>query len=145
MITVMIKTTCLSAIGLLLVMTYLSAPFEAQAAQWEQVGYGTLQDGSRFDVYVDTLTIVRIGDTVRFWQGHVFYKEQELPSGAPYMRVSIERQGNCAEKADKNIQAIFYARNGSVVKNYTEDEALKPAGTDTIRSEVLNFVCAYKN
>lgn len=145
MVTVMIKTTWLCAIGLLLIMIYLHAPFEARAAEWEKVGYGTLQDNGRFDVYVDTATVVRIGDTVRFWQGHVFYKEQQLPSGVPYMRVSIERQGNCTEKTDKNIQAIFYARDGSVIKNYKDDSASKPACPDTIRSEVLNFVCAYKN
>ncbi len=139
------KATCISALGLLFAAVLLVPAYSVQAAEWEQVGYGTLQDNSRFDVYVDTRTIVHIGDIVRFWQGHVFYKEQQLPSGALYMRVSIERQGNCAEKTDKNIQAIFYARDGSVIKNYKEENALKSAGPDTIRSEVLEFVCAYKN
>lgn len=139
------KATFLYTVSLLLASVLLIQAYSVQAAEWEQVGYGTLQDQSRFDVYVDTRTIVHIGDIVRFWQGHVFYKDQPLPSGAAYMRVSIERQGNCAEKTGKNLQAMFYARDGSVIKNYKEENALKPAGPDTIGSEVLEFVCAYKN
>jgi surface-adhesin protein E len=145
MITVMNKATLLTAVGLLLVSMFLVSATSVQAADWEQVGYGTLQSGSRFDVYVDTRTILHIGDKVRFWQGHVFYTEQQLPSGAPYMRVSIEREGDCVEKSDKSLQAIFYARDGSVLKNYNEGNALKPAGPDTIRRQVLEFVCTYKN
>ena len=145
MITLMHKATYLSAVSVLLAALFLVPAHSVEASDWEQIGYGTLQDDSRFDVYVDTRTIVRIGDKARFWQGHVFHSEQPLPSGASYMRVSIERQGDCVEKSGKNIQAIFYAGDGSVIKNYNEDNALKPASQDTIGREVLEFVCAYKN
>jgi len=139
------KATCLYSVLVVLAALFLVPAHFVEASDWNQIGYGTLQDKSRFDVYVDTRTVIRIGDKVRFWQGHVFYTERQLPSGASYMRVSIERQGDCVEKSDKNIQAIFYARDGSVIKNYDEDNAVKPAGPGTIRREVLEFVCTYKN
>ena len=114
------------------------------AADWQQIGYGTLQ-GQRFDVYVDPGTVLRVGDKVRFWQGHVFYGDQELPSGVRYMRVSIEREGNCVEKTGRNLQAIFYGRDGSMVYNYTVDDTLETSSPDSINIKAVQFACAYSN
>ena len=133
-----------SYIRLFAALVFLSLPIFAGADEWRKIGYGTLEDGAKFDVYVDTDSIIEIGDKVRFWQGHVFYKEQPLPSGGRYMRVSIERVVDCAGNSDSNVQAIFYGRDGSVVYNYKDDIQLEPLGPDTIRQSVRQFVCAYR-
>ena len=124
-----------------LLMTQLNL---AHAADWQQIGYGTLE-GQRFDVYVDPGTVLRVGDKVRFWQGHVFYGDQVLPSGVRYMRVSIEREGNCVEKTGRNLQAIFYGRDGSMVFNYTVDDTLETSSPDSINIKAVQFACAYSN
>lgn len=139
----MYKTTFKSAVSLLFAAVFLVPAYSVEASDWKQIGYGTLQGGSRFDVYVDTRTILHIGDKVRFWQGHVFHTEQPLPSGSRYMRVSIEREGDCVEKSDKSLQAIFYARDGSVVYNYSGNNTLKPASPDSVSLEALEFACTY--
>ena len=138
------KASILSAVGLIVSVVLLFSANPLRAQEWDKVGYGSLGQDGRFDVYVDTRTILRVGDKVRFWQGHVFYSEQKLPSGAGYMRVSIEREGDCKEMSDASLQAIFYARDGSMVTNYSGDSAHKPSGSDTIRRRALEFVCNYK-
>lgn len=134
----------LSAIILLFMTACLFSPFMARGAEWRQVGYGTLEDKTRFDVYVDTDSILDIGGKVRFWQGHVFYSVQPLPTGGGYMRVNIERVVDCAHSSDSNIRAIFYGGDDTVLQNYEEDILLKPVGSDTIRQGVLRFVCEYE-
>ena len=139
------RAPLLASAGLFYVAVLLVLASSLKAQEWQQIGYGTLDENTRFDVYVDTRTILHVGDRVRFWQGHVFHSEQPLPEGASYMRVSIEREGDCAERSDRNVRAIFYAKDGSVAQNYSEDGVMKPTGKDTIRARVLEFVCSYKN
>lgn len=128
--------------ALVLIAIFLTMPSLANASDWQQIGYGTLS-GTRFDVYVDPKSVLRVGDKVRFWQGHVFYIDQTLPSGTNYMRVSIEREGNCAENTGKSLQAIFYGRNGSMVYNYTADDSHKQSSPDSIDVKAVQFACAY--
>lgn len=133
-----------SYIRLFIALVFLSLPNFSEAADWRKVGYGTIEDAAKFDVYVDTDSIIEIGDNIRFWQGHVFYAVQPLPTGGEYVRISIERVVNCAQSSDSNVQAIFYGRDNSIIHEYKDDIHLEPAGPDTIRLGVLRFVCEYK-
>lgn len=127
----------------ILVITILSAASQTVgASDWQQIGYGTL-DGVRFDVYVDPKTVLRVGDKVRFWQGHVFYIDQTLPSGSRYMRVSIEREGDCAQNTGRNLQAIFYGRDGSMVYNHTLDDSHKQSSPDSIDIKAVQLACYF--
>lgn len=128
--------------ALILIAIFFIMPSLANASDWQQIGYGTL-NGTRFDVYVDPKSVLRVGDKVRFWQGHVFYIDQTLPSGVRYMRVSIEREGNCAENTGRSLQAIFYGRDGSMVYNYTADDSHKQASPGSIDVKAVQFACAY--
>jgi hypothetical protein len=119
----------------------------AAGAVWQPVGFGTMSDSTRFRVFVDTESIESYGGKVRFWQGHVFYEEQPLPSGASFVRVSISRVVDCDQRSDSNLEAIFYGPAGDVVDKYgaqvaMQFNAVKP---DTISEAVLNYVCDYVN
>ncbi|HML96072.1 MAG TPA: hypothetical protein PKC29_11665 [Thermodesulfobacteriota bacterium] len=115
----------------------------ARSVEWTPVGYGTLDDSSRFDVFIDTGSIKTEGGKTRFWQGHVFYEEQPLPSGKSYIRITIGRAVDCATGTDSNLEAVFYAPDGSIVDNYSAGGAseFKPVIPETISEAVLGFVC----
>lgn len=119
----------------------------ARSVEWTPIGYGTLEDSSRFDVFIDTQSIRTVNGKTRFWQGHVFYEEQTLPSGKSYIRVTIGKSVDCASRTDSNVEAVFYAPDGSVVDNYTAGAAseLKPVVPETISEAVLGFVCGSLN
>ncbi|MEQ9617954.1 MAG: hypothetical protein RIG61_02140 [Deltaproteobacteria bacterium] len=121
-------------------------PFVAASVEWKLLGYGTLDDSARFDVFVDTETIRDLNGNIRFWEGHVFYSEQPLPSGGSYLRVSILRIVHCGEKSDSDLEAVFYGSDGSVVDRFAARGAggLKPVDAGTIRGAVLEFVCDYQ-
>lgn len=124
----------------------LSAEAGAAGAAWQPVGFGTMGDSTRFRVFVDTGSIQAYGEKVRFWQGHVFFDEQRLPSGASFIRVSISRVVDCVQRSDSNLEAIFYGPAGDVVYKYTaksgamQFDTVKP---DTISAAVLHYVCDY--
>jgi len=128
---------------------FLAAAFSAAAGpaalsvEWTPVGYGTLEDSSRFDVFIDTQSIRTVDGKTKFWQGHVFYEEQPLPSGKSYIRVTIGKAVDCATRTDSNVEAVFYAPDGSVADNYTPGSAseFKPVVPETISEAVLGFVC----
>lgn len=132
--------------GLLIAGTaILSTAQGATGVAWQPVGFGTMSDSSRFRVFVDTGSIQTYGGKVRFWQGHVFFDEQLLPSGASFMRVSISRVVDCVQMSDANLEAIFYGPGGDIVYKYTAQgamqfETVKP---DTISAAVLHYVCDY--
>ena len=117
----------------------------ADAVVWQPIGFGTMGDSTRFRVFVDTETIQSFGGKVRFWQGHVFYEEQSLPSGAAFVRVSIARVVDCDERADTNLEAIFYGPGGDIVDKYGTRGAMQfsPVKPDTLSEAVLNYVCDY--
>lgn len=117
----------------------------AAGTAWQPVGFGTMSDSTRFRVFVDTGSIQNFGGKVRFWQGHVFFDEQRLPSGASFIRVSISRVVDCVQRSDSNIEAIFYGPSGQIVYKYTSQggmdfDTVKP---DTISAAVLHYVCDY--
>jgi hypothetical protein len=124
----------------------LSAEAGAAGAAWHPVGFGTMGDSTRFRVFVDTGSIQSYGEKVRFWQGHVFFDEQHLPSGASYIRVSISRVVDCVQRSDTNLEAIFYGPAGDEVYKYAAKsgsmkfDTVKP---DTISAAVLHYVCDY--
>ncbi|MEW6145404.1 MAG: surface-adhesin E family protein [Thermodesulfobacteriota bacterium] len=133
--------------GLLITVTLvLSAASGARAVVWRPIGFGTMGD-SRFRVFVDTESIESYGGKVRFWQGHVFYEEQPLPSGASFVRVSISRVVDCDQRSDSNLEAIFYGPSGDVVDKYGTQGAMQfnTVKPDTISEAVLNYVCDYVN
>jgi Surface-adhesin protein E len=122
---------------------------DVRAAAWQPIGYGTGGVGcsSKFRIFIDTDTIQAFGGKVRFWQGHVFNREQPLPSGKSYIRVSISRVVDCNEISDSTIEAIFYGADGDIVDRYGTRGVMQfhPVKPDTVSSEVLNFVCDYAN
>ncbi len=122
----------------------LSGP-GAFAVVWQPIGFGTMGDSSRFRIFVDTETIQGFGGKVRFWQGHVFFEEQALPSGASFVRVSISRVVDCEERADSNLEAVFYGPGGEIVEKYAGQGVMQfqPVKPDTISDAVLNYVCGY--
>lgn len=132
---------------------FLAAVFAAAAGpgalsvEWTPIGYGTLEDSSRFDVFIDTQSIRTVNGKTRFWQGHVFYEEQPLPSGKSYIRITIGKAVDCTSRTDSNVEAVFYAPDGSVVDNYTAGAAseFKPVVPETISEAVLGFVCGSLN
>lgn len=138
------KAYRLLQLGLFAGALLITQAYVAGASDWQKIGYGTLE-GQKFDVYVDPGTVLRVGDKVRFWQGHVFYSGQSLPSGVSYKRVSIEREGDCAENTSRNLQAIFYGTDGSMVFNYTVDDTLDASPPDTINMKAVQFACSYSN
>ncbi len=115
----------------------------ARSVEWTPIGYGTLEDSSRFDVFIDTESIKTVDGKTRFWQGHVFYEEQPLPSGKSYIRITIGKAVDCATRTDSNLEAVFYAPDGSIVDNYSAGGAseFKPVVPETISEAVLGFVC----
>lgn len=123
----------------------LFAAAGAGAVVWQPIGFGTLGDSSRFRIFIDTETIESYGGKVRFWQGHVFYEEQPLPSGASYVRVSISRVVDCDQRTDSNLEAVFYGPGGDIVDKYGTPGAMQfqPVKPDTISEAVLNYVCDY--
>lgn len=131
--------TLIVAISLLAV----SAP-RGLAVKWQSVGYGTLEDSSRFDVFVDTESIRTVDGKTRFWQGHVFYEEQPLPTGKSFIRITIGKTVDCATRSDSNVEAVFYGTDGAVVDRYDSEgmSQLKPVIPETISSAVLDYVCA---
>jgi hypothetical protein len=134
--------------GLLITGTLvLSAAYGALAVVWQPIGFGTMGDSSRFRVFVDTESIESYGGKVRFWQGHVFYEEQPLPSGASFVRVSISRVVDCDQRSDSNLEAIFYGPSGDIVDKYGAQGAMRfnTVKPDTISEAVLDYVCDYVN
>lgn len=132
--------------GLLMAGTaVLSASAGTAGAAWQPVGFGTMNDSTRFRVLVDTGSIQTYGGKVRFWQGHVFYDEQHLPSGASFIRVSISRVVDCVQRSDSNLEAIFYGPSGDMVYKYTSQGAMQfdTVKPDTISAAVLHYVCDY--
>jgi len=131
---------------LIAVIGVLSSAVSTGAAGWQPVGFGTMGDSTRFRVFVDTGSIQAYGEKVRFWQGHVFFNEQHLPSGASYIRVSISRVVDCVQRSDTNLEAIFYGPAGDEVYKYASKggamqfDTVKP---DTISAAVLYYVCDY--
>jgi Surface-adhesin protein E len=118
-----------------------------RAAAWQPIGIGADGNSSKFRVYVDTDSIQAFGGKVRFWQGHVFYDEQPLPSGKSYIRVSISRVVDCNDLSDSTLEAVFYGEGGDIVDNYGTQGVMqfRPVKPDTVSSEVLTFVCDYAN
>lgn len=114
-------------------------------AAWQPVGLGTMGDSTRFRVFVDTGSIQTYGEKVRFWQGHVFFDEKPLPSGASFVRVSISRVVDCVQRSDSNLEAIFYGSAGEIVYKYTAQGAMRfdTVKPDTISAAVLHYVCDY--
>jgi len=132
--------------GLLIAGTaVLFAASGARAVIWQPIGFGTMGDSSRFRVFVDTESLQSYGGKVRFWQGHVFYEEQPLPSGSSFVRVSISRVVDCDERSDSTLEAIFYGPAGDIVDKYGTQGAMRfdPVKPDTISEAVLNYVCDY--
>lgn len=125
------------------VLVSLSWGLAARSVEWTPIGYGTLDDSSRFDVFIDTGSIKTVAGKTRFWQGHVFYEEQPLPSGKSYVRITIGKAVDCAAGTDSNLEAVFYAPDGSIVDNYSSGGAsgFKPVIPETISGAVLGFVC----
>ncbi len=121
----------------------LLPPLGAGSVEWRSLGYGTLKDSARFNVFVDTETIKDENGKVRFWQGHVFYTQQPLPSGKTYIRVSILRVVDCRDNTDSTSEAVFYGADGSIVDRYSAggQARFSPVGPDTISDAVLKFVC----
>ena len=134
---------------LFLAAALLSTSFgsAARSVEWTPIGYGTLEDSSRFDVFIDTESVRTVNGKTRFWQGHVFYEEQPLPSGKSYIRITIGKAVDCTSRTDSNVEAVFYAPDGSVVDNYTAGAAseFKPVVPETISEAVLGFVCGSLN
>jgi hypothetical protein len=133
-------------LGLLMTGTaVIFAASGADAVVWQPIGFGTMGDSTRFRVFVDTETIQSYGGKVRFWQGHVFYEEQSLPSGASFVRVSISRAADCDDRSDTNLEAVFYGPGGEIVDKYGTLGAMQfsPVKPDTLSEAVLNFVCDY--
>lgn len=132
-------------VRILLIAAALSASggYYALSVEWTPVGFGTLEDSSRFDVFIDTDSVRTVDGKTRFWQGHVFYEEQPLPSGKSYIRITIGKAVDCASRTDSNVEAVFYAPDGSVVDNYSAGAAsdFKPVVPATISEAVLGFVC----
>lgn len=127
----------------LIIMT----PFVSGSVEWKLLGYGTLDNSARFGVYIDTESIGSFDGNIGFWEGHVFYSEQLLPSGVSYVRVSILRIVDCKAKSDSNLEAVFYGSDGSIVDRFRAQGGaeLKPVDTGTISSAVLEFVCDYNS
>lgn len=132
-------------LGLLMAGAAVVSAGAAGAAGWQPVGFGTMSDSTRFRVFVDTGSIQKYGEKVRFWQGHVFFDEQHLPSGASFIRVSISRVVDCVQRSDSNIEAIFYGPSGDIVYKYAATGAMKfdTVKPDTISAAVLYYVCDY--
>ena len=138
----MIRFACGLIISAALV---IMAPLEARTVEWKHLGYGTLDNSARFDVYIDAESISSLNGHIRFWEGHVFYSEQPLPSGVSYLRVSILRIVDCRDNADSNLEAVFYGSDGSVVDRFASDvnTEFKSVDDGTISGAVLKFVCNY--
>lgn len=98
--------------SLLIGMLYLFITSGSRAAAWQPVGFGSGNGSSKFRVFVDTDSIKAFGGKVRFWQGHVFYGEQQLTSGKSYIRVSTPRVVDCNDLSDSTLEALFFKTGG---------------------------------
>jgi len=120
-----------------------TAASNVYAVSWKSVGSGSLKGIEKFDVYIDTDSIRRENGKVRFWQGHVFYSEQTLPTGKPYVRVSMERVVDCASNTASTLEAVFYGGDSSVVDRYAAGRDVKfdTVSPGSISGAVFNYIC----
>lgn len=121
----------------------LLVPSHAGATAWKSLGYGSLNGIEKFNVFIDTDSIHRENGRVTFWQGHVFYSEQTLPSGKAYIRVSIERTVDCTANTDSTVEAVFYGADGSVVDRYSAggDTGFNAVTPGSISGAVYDYIC----
>jgi hypothetical protein len=119
------------------------AASNADAVSWKSVGSGSLKGIEKFDVFIDTDSIRRENGKVTFWQGHVFYSEQTLPTGKPYVRVSMERVVDCTTNTASTLEAVFYGSDGSIVDRYAAGRDVKfdTVSAGSISGAVFNYIC----
>jgi len=128
----------------LTVLVLFVAPLYSEAVEWAAVGYGTMPDSTKFNVFIDTDSIKEASGQMNFWQGHVFSSAQPLPNGNSYLRISILRSVNCSANTDGSLEAVFYGADGSIVDSYSVTERKlteNPVEEGTISDAVMKFVC----
>ena len=136
-----------TVIRLSLIVTYVLfiTAFNADAVSWKSLGSGSLKGIEKFDVYIDTDNIRRENGKLTFWQGHVFYSEQTLPTGKPSVRVSMESVVDCASNTASTLEAEFYGSDGSIVDRYAAGRDVKfdTVSPGSISGVVFNYICGF--
>jgi hypothetical protein len=124
----------LAAIGLAVVALCAAQP--AWAESWRVAGFGG--DAPQRAIYVvDTDSIVRDGDTVRFrtstvWEGFV--------EGRDFNKSVTQRQGSCSTKSSKIIVNNLYA-NGQLTDVDDAPGDMITHAADSLMRGVLDIVC----
>lgn len=114
----------------------LCAAQPAWAESWRMTGYGG--DPPQRAVYVvDTESIVRDGDTVRFRTSTVW---ESYADGRDFNKSVTQRSGSCSGKASRIVVNSLYA-NGSLIDVDDTGGEMITHGPDSIMHSVLDAVC----
>jgi NADH:ubiquinone oxidoreductase subunit len=94
------------------------------------------------NVYVDSASIVKIGQNKRIW---VVYDLKEVDS-LGQQSVKSYMEYDCAEFKYKTISATSHANrmgNGPVLKSMPVPEGFKPISQDAMSRQLFAFACAW--
>ena len=124
----------LTAIGLAGAMLCAAQP--AAADNWRMSGYGG--DAPQRAVYVvDTDSVVRDGDTVRFRTSTVW---ESYTDGRDFNKSVTQRQGSCSAKSSKIVVNSLYADGTLIDVDDAAGEVISH-GPESIMRSVLEAVC----
>lgn len=121
--------------GMLAIAWLAIAPAGALAENWRVAG------GNRTGTeYVDVDSMVRNGDSVRYWRETRFGEVQSTPSGLRFDRMIVLYQAQCH---DRSVQAIRVSvtLDGREAYAYDSTSGLEYPRPGTIGEAVLLAVC----
>lgn len=114
----------------------LLAASPAAAQSWRMAGYGG-QAPDRSVYIVDTDSISRIGDTVRFKTSTIW---EIFEPDRDFNRSITQREGSCATKSSAIVTNNFYA-DGKLVSQQTTRGQMVTHGANSLMRAVMDAVC----
>lgn len=123
----------------LILMLLLGVVSSNAIAEWVLVTAGNKQSS-----FVDSSTIQRLGEIVRFFGIDVFIKPQMTPEGKTFMSVQSEFEVDCSQQQSRRLNIIAYSgKMGSGDVIYVKQNAgpWRPANRSTVMDDISKYVC----
>ncbi|MCW3835459.1 surface-adhesin E family protein [Sphingomonas canadensis] len=122
--------------GGLAALAMIATAGPAAAESWRRTAWsGAAPDRAVY--LVDTDSIVRTGDTVRFRTTTIWEK---LAAPRDFDRSIAEREGNCATGSSGILRTSYYA-GGRIVRQNAAAGLLRTHAPGSLMAQVLNAVC----
>lgn len=128
----------------LIASTWIATPTATLAADWLKVTENSVRD----QFFVDKTSILRQGDTVRYWE----YREFQQPNNAfleeavpqPVYGVVMNWSVDCVSKAQRLRQLTAYNQKRQVIRkfSYGDTGSLAQPRSGSSAGLVVDFVCA---